>query len=201
MKTIPSKPFFSKYTNRNLWPLRQVNIFLIKEEWSLTGKMREFSDPKSRFASIYVANHRVGIKVLLSEIVEFVFQRNEAIHSNQDLEDDELDEQVKLKAITSDLSENTQIEATEIWTDGRKHEMAISIIEARHERRTVSYHPTQRHGQNHSRYVYIISVNRHKQGKSEGFDSCDQPSNLTQIWIQIYQPLWPSNSMDDIEKY
>ena len=24
-----------------------------------------------------------------------------------------------------------------------------------------------------------------KQGKSEGFDSCDRPSNLTQIWIQI----------------
>ena len=38
-----------------------------------------------------------------------------------------------------------------------------------------------------------------KQGKSEGFDSCDQPSNLTQIGLKlsIFQPVWPWNLMDD----
>ena len=32
-----------------------------------------------------------------------------------------------------------------------------------------------------------------KQGKSERFDSCDRPSNLTQIGFKssIFQPLWP----------
>ena len=32
-----------------------------------------------------------------------------------------------------------------------------------------------------------------KQGKSEGFDSCDRPSNLTQIGLNssIFQPVWP----------
>ena len=41
-----------------------------------------------------------------------------------------------------------------------------------------------------------------KQGKSEGFDSCDRPSNLTQIWFKssIFQPVWPWNWMDDLEK-
>ena len=38
-----------------------------------------------------------------------------------------------------------------------------------------------------------------KQGKSEGFDSCDRPSNLTQIGLSlsIFQPVWPWNLMDD----
>ena len=38
-----------------------------------------------------------------------------------------------------------------------------------------------------------------QQGKSEGFDSCDRPSNLTQIGFKssIFQPLWPWNLMDD----
>ena len=41
-----------------------------------------------------------------------------------------------------------------------------------------------------------------KQGKSEGFDSCDPPSNLTQIGFKssIFQLVWPSNLMDDPEK-
>ena len=41
-----------------------------------------------------------------------------------------------------------------------------------------------------------------KQGKSEGFDSCDRPSNLTQIGFEssIFQPMWPRNLMDDPEK-
>ena len=41
-----------------------------------------------------------------------------------------------------------------------------------------------------------------KQGKSEGFDSCDQPSNCTQIGfkLSILQPMWPWNFMDDSEK-
>ena len=46
-----------------------------------------------------------------------------------------------------------------------------------------------------------INVNR-KQGKSEGFDSCDRPSNLPQIWSKssIFQPVWPWNLMYDLEK-
>ena len=41
-----------------------------------------------------------------------------------------------------------------------------------------------------------------KQGKSEGFDSCDRPSNLAQIWSKssIFQPVWPYNLMYDLEK-
>ena len=41
-----------------------------------------------------------------------------------------------------------------------------------------------------------------KQGKSEGFDSCDRPSNLAQIWSKssIFCPLWPWNLMDDLGK-
>ena len=41
-----------------------------------------------------------------------------------------------------------------------------------------------------------------EQGKSEGFDSCDRPSNLTQIGFKssIFQPVWPWNLMDDLEK-
>ena len=42
----------------------------------------------------------------------------------------------------------------------------------------------------------------YEQGKSEGFDSSDRPSNLTQIGFKssIFQPLWPWNLMDDPEK-
>ena len=41
-----------------------------------------------------------------------------------------------------------------------------------------------------------------EQGKSEEFDSCDRPSNLTQIGFEssIFQPVWPLNLMDDPEK-
>ena len=41
------------------------------------------------------------------------------------------------------------------------------------------------------------------QGKSEGFDSCDWPSNLTQIGLKssINQPVWPWNLMNDLEKH
>ena len=41
-----------------------------------------------------------------------------------------------------------------------------------------------------------------KQGKSEGFDSCDRPSDLTQIGFKssIFQPVWPWNLMDDPKK-
>ena len=41
-----------------------------------------------------------------------------------------------------------------------------------------------------------------QQGKSEGFDSCDRPSNLAQIWSKssIFCPLWPWNLMDDLGK-
>ena len=41
-----------------------------------------------------------------------------------------------------------------------------------------------------------------EQGKSEGFDSCDRPSNLTQIQFKslIFQPMWPWYLMDDPKK-
>ena len=41
-----------------------------------------------------------------------------------------------------------------------------------------------------------------QQGKSEGFDSCDRPSNLIQIGFKssIFQPVWPWNLMDDPQK-
>ena len=43
---------------------------------------------------------------------------------------------------------------------------------------------------------------RMKQGKSGGFDSCDRPSNLTQIRFKssIFQPVWPWKLIDDLEK-
>ena len=41
-----------------------------------------------------------------------------------------------------------------------------------------------------------------EQGKSEGFHSCDRPSNLIQIWFKssTFQPVWPWNLMDDLKK-
>ena len=41
-----------------------------------------------------------------------------------------------------------------------------------------------------------------KQGKSEGFDSNDRPSNLTQSGFKssIFQPVWPWNLMEDPKK-
>ena len=30
-------------------------------------------------------------------------------------------------------------------------------------------------------YIYYVYIYQQKQGKSEGFDSCDRPNNLTQI--------------------
>ena len=45
-------------------------------------------------------------------------------------------------------------------------------------------------------------LKKKNQGKSEGFESCDRPSNLTQIGFKssICQPVWPWNLMDDLEK-
>ena len=41
-----------------------------------------------------------------------------------------------------------------------------------------------------------------QQGKSEGFDSCDRPSNLTQIGLKlsIFQPVRPWKLTDDLQK-
>ena len=41
-----------------------------------------------------------------------------------------------------------------------------------------------------------------KEDKSEGFNSYDRPSNITQIGFKssIFQPVWPWNFMEDIEK-
>ena len=47
----------------------------------------------------------------------------------------------------------------------------------------------------------LIILHEYKQGKSEGFDSCDQPSNQFKLYSnQIFQPIWPRNLMDDLEK-
>ena len=51
-------------------------------------------------------------------------------------------------------------------------------------------------------FVAIRWEEHSEQGKSEGFDSCDRPSNLAQIWSKssIFCPLWPWNLMDDLGK-
>ena len=50
--------------------------------------------------------------------------------------------------------------------------------------------------------VLLIILHVNKQGKSEGFDNCNQPSNLIQTLFKslIFQPIWPRNLMDDLEK-
>ena len=58
-----------------------------------------------------------------------------------------------------------------------------------------------------NRHLRVHQGTRHnqlkcKQGKSQGSDSCDRPSYLTQIGFKssIFQPVWPWNLMDDPEK-
>ena len=54
--------------------------------------------------------------------------------------------------------------------------------------RTVLYHNTKDGRIKISltcNYQLMQTTHTFKQGKSEGFDSCNRPSNLTQIWIQI----------------
>ena len=46
----------------------------------------------------------------------------------------------------------------------------------------------------------LIMVCIFKQGKSEGFDSYDRPSNLKWIQIVNFPPVWLWNLMDDLEK-
>ena len=50
--------------------------------------------------------------------------------------------------------------------------------------------------------TYMKYDNFHQQGIPEGFDSWDQPRNLTQIGFKllIFQPVWPWNEMDDLKK-
>ena len=47
-----------------------------------------------------------------------------------------------------------------------------------------------------------LKKKKKQQGKSEGFDSCDRPSNLTQTGFKssIFQPVWPWYLMDDPKK-
>ena len=51
----------------------------------------------------------------------------------------------------------------------------------------------------HSIIIFITILL--KQGKSEGFHSCDRPSNLTEIGFKssFFQPMWPWNLMDDLQ--
>ena len=49
--------------------------------------------------------------------------------------------------------------------------------------------------------IAVVIDNLHcsydKQDKSEGFDSCNRPGNLTQVWLKssIFQTVWPWNLM------
>ena len=47
---------------------------------------------------------------------------------------------------------------------------------------------------------FCACMNYLKQGKSEGFDSCDRPSNLKLDSNRQFFPVWPWNLMDDLEK-
>ena len=51
-------------------------------------------------------------------------------------------------------------------------------------------------------YLFTQWVRVIEQGKSEGLDSCDRPSNLTQTGFKssIFQPVWPWYSMDGPKK-
>ena len=51
--------------------------------------------------------------------------------------------------------------------------------------------------------MLIKGATGEKQGKSEGFDSCDRPSNLTQIGFKssIFQATWPWNLMYDLKNH
>ena len=53
-----------------------------------------------------------------------------------------------------------------------------------------------------TRMSEIILALYGKQCKSERLDSCDRINNLTQIEFNssIFQPVWPWNLMDDLEK-
>ena len=54
----------------------------------------------------------------------------------------------------------------------------------------------------HTRPTVCIVAMYIKQGKSEGYDSCDRPSDLTQIWFKslIFQPVRPWNLMDNLKQ-
>ena len=57
-----------------------------------------------------------------------------------------------------------------------------------------------KHTDDQSFHRFVVTFSSQiQQGKSEGFDSCDRPSNLTQIGFKssIFQPVWPWHLMDD----
>ena len=58
------------------------------------------------------------------------------------------------------------------------------------------------HQQPWNHLVSMIMLNNSQQGKSEGFDSCNQPKNLIQIGFKslIFQRVAPSNLLDDLAK-
>ena len=60
-------------------------------------------------------------------------------------------------------------------------------------KRTINYLPK----------IFIEISQSYKQGKSQGFNSCNRPSHLTQIGSKswIFRPLWPKNLIDDLEKW
>ena len=64
------------------------------------------------------------------------------------------------------------------------------------------YYPVQSITSSVGKISECLFDTAHKQVKSEGFDSCDRPSNLTQFGFEtsIFQPVWPQNLRDDHEK-
>ena len=50
-------------------------------------------------------------------------------------------------------------------------------------------------------YITYEMIDKYQQGKSEGFDSCERPSNLKlDSNRQFFPPVWPWNLMEDLEK-
>ena len=86
--------------------------------------------------------------------------------------------------------------------------MSYEVIEGRFKWMNLQLYPTFCHKlhrskpKNNDPLALVKWLLRTEQGKSEGFDSCDRPSNLTQIGFEssIFQPMWPLNLMDDPEK-
>ena len=64
--------------------------------------------------------------------------------------------------------------------------------------RMISIHQCQ--VKDHSGVTPLPCREESEQGKSEGFDSCDRPSNLNRTGFKslIFQPLWPWNLLDDL---
>ena len=54
-----------------------------------------------------------------------------------------------------------------------------------------------------SQSIILYGQKIKKQDKYDGLDNCERPCNLTQTGFKssIFQPMWPWNFMDDLEKH